>query len=310
MRAVLIHKADGPDAITVGERPVRQPGPGEVLLRVLAAAVNPADIVMWRTLGGGSVQPPFTAGMDAAGVAEAVGPGVDHIAAGQRAMAAVFPRHPEGGAQAELVVVPAASVVPIPEALDSVAASTLPMNGLTALEGLHALGLPPGATLAITGGAGLLASYAIPLAKQAGLRVIADAARQDADLVASFGTDVVVPRGDGFNQAVRQAAPGGADGLLDTAALTEAVVPAIRDRGVIAVVRGWNGPGPERGIQVSRVSVGNALQNTDWLRQLADHAAAGRIRLRVAGVHAPEAALDGYLRMEAGGLRGRTVIAF
>lgn len=83
------------------------------------------------------------------------------------------------------------------------------MNGLTALEGLLALGLPPGATLAITGGAGLLASYAIPLAKQAGLRVIADAAPQDADLVASFGTDVVVPRGDGFNQAVRQAAPAG-----------------------------------------------------------------------------------------------------
>lgn len=94
MRAVMIHKADGPDAITVGERPVRQPGPGEVLLRVRAAAVNPADIVMWRTLGGGSVQPPFTAGMDAAGVAEAVGPGVDHIAAGQRAMAAVFPAAP------------------------------------------------------------------------------------------------------------------------------------------------------------------------------------------------------------------------
>ena len=79
----MVHKADGPEAITVGERQVRRPRDGEILLRVRAAAVSPAAVVLWRTLGGGPVQPQFTADMDAAGVAEAVGPGVDHIKDGQ-----------------------------------------------------------------------------------------------------------------------------------------------------------------------------------------------------------------------------------
>jgi hypothetical protein len=109
-------------------------------------------------------------------------------------MAAVFPRRPEGGTQAERIMVPAVSVVPIGDDIDLVAAAAMPMNGLTALEGLHALGLEPSATLAVTGGAGLLASYAIPLAKRARLRVIADAKPSNTDLVASFGADVVVPQ--------------------------------------------------------------------------------------------------------------------
>jgi NADPH:quinone reductase-like Zn-dependent oxidoreductase len=74
-------------------------------------------------------------------------------------MAAVFPLRPEGGAQAERIVAPTASVVPIGDDVGMVAAATMPMRGLTALEGLHVLGLEPGATLAVTGGAGLLASY-------------------------------------------------------------------------------------------------------------------------------------------------------
>lgn len=310
MRAVLIHEPDGPGALTVGERDIREPGPGEVLLRVHAAAVNPADIVMWRTLGAGSVPVPFIAGMDAAGVIESVASDVEHVRAGQRAMAAVFPRRPEGGAHAELVVVPAASIAPIPDDLDPTAASTLPMNGLTALEGLHVLDLPPGTTLAVTGGAGLLASYVIPLAKRAGLRVVADAKPDDVDLVRSFGADIVVPRSADYAAAVRRSFPDGVDGVYDTAAITTAAVPAIRDGGRLAVVRGWNGPDPERGIHVHRVSVGNALQNTQWLNLLVDEAVAGHIQLRVAATYEPEAAQDAYTRTEAGGIRGRAIIRF
>lgn len=99
-------------------------------------------------------------------------------------MAAVLPQRPEGGTQAERIMVPAASVVPIGDDINLVAAAALPVNGPTALEGPHVLGLEPGATLAVTAGAGLLASYAIPLAKRAGLRVIADAKPSDTDLVA------------------------------------------------------------------------------------------------------------------------------
>src|SRR5436305_14742384 len=112
MRAVLIPRPGGPEVLEVGERKVREAGPGEVRISVRAAAVNPTDIGL-REHGGGELPPPWTPGMDAAGVIESVGPEVDRLAPGDEVMAALTPRRPEGGAQAELIVAPAASVVPI-----------------------------------------------------------------------------------------------------------------------------------------------------------------------------------------------------
>ena len=156
------------------------------------------------------------------------------------------------------MVVPAASVTPVPRGASAPAAATLPMNGLTALEGLRLLGLATGSTLAVTGGAGLLASYVIGVARQRGIRVIADAGPGDEALVSGFGADHVLPRGDGFADAVRGLLPGGVDAVFDTAALIRAVLPAIRDGGAIAVVRGWDGGEPPgRGITVQPVSIGN-----------------------------------------------------
>ena len=175
MRAVTVNKANGPDAITVEDRTVREPHPGEVRLRVAAAAVNPIDVFMWRR----AVEPPFTPGMDAAGTIESVGHAGGRLSVGESVMAVVGPWLPEGGAQAELVVVPAACVVPMPRGVSAPQAATLPMNGLTALEGLRMLDLAAGSTLAVTGGAGLLASYVIALARQRGIRVIADAGPGD-----------------------------------------------------------------------------------------------------------------------------------
>src|ERR1700758_3772653 len=113
-RAIGIARPGGPEVLEVIDRPVRDPGPGEVRLRVAAAAVNPTDIGL-RNAGGGDLAPPWTPGMDAAGTVESVGPSVNGLSVGDRVMAAVSPRRPEGGAQAELLVVPAASVVPIPD---------------------------------------------------------------------------------------------------------------------------------------------------------------------------------------------------
>jgi NADPH2:quinone reductase len=308
MRAVTVNKADGPDAITVEDRTVREPRPGEVRLRVAAAAVNPVDVFMWRR----AVEPPFTPGMDAAGTVESLGHAGRRLTVGEPVMAVVSPWLPEGGAQAELVVVPAASVVPMPRLATAPEAATLPMNGLTALEGLRMLDLAAGSTLAVTGGAGLLASYVIGLARERGIRVIADAGPGDEALVSGFGADQVLPRGDGFADAVRGLLPGGVDAAFDTtAALTRAVLPAIRDGGAIAVVRGWDGGAPpDRDITVHPVSVGNAMRNTAWLQHLADQATAGHIQLRVAGLYPPERAAEAYRLMEAGGLRGRAVITF
>ena len=156
----------------------------------------------------------------------------------------------------------------------------------------------------------MLASYVIGLAKQRGIRVIADAKPEDEALVMKFGADHVVPLGTGLADAVRQLAPGGVDAVYDTAAITRSALPAIRDGGAIAVVRGWDGEQPGRGITVQAVSVGNAMRNTAWLRQLADEAAAGHLQLRVAGLYPPERATEAYRLMESGGVRGRSVITF
>lgn len=309
MRAVGITGPGGAEVLSVIDRPVRDPGPGEVRIAVRAAAVNPTDVGL-RAMGGGDLPPPWTPGMDAAGIIDAVGDGVDRLSVGQEVMAAVSPRRPDGGAQAEMLVVPAASVVEIPDGATLEEASTLPMNGLTAKLGLELLGLQPRQTLAVTGGAGLLASYVIPVAKEAGLRVIADAKPEDEELVRSFGADEVVPRGDRFVAGVLAAASAGVDGIYDTALLHERVFSAIRDGGVMVVVRGWKPDHTERGIEVRQVFVRSVLERTDWLEDLRQLASEGRLKLRVAGEYPAEQAAEAQRVMEAGGLRGRAVIVF
>ena len=310
MRAVVITKPGDLDVLEVVDRPARKPAAGEVRIAVKAASVNPTDVGL-RERGGGDLPAPWVPGMDAAGIVESVGPDVDRLGVGDEVMAAVSPRRPEGGAQQELVLVPAASVVPIPDGATLTEAATLPMNGLTARLGLELLGLNEGETLAVSGGAGQLASYVIPLAKEHRLRVIADAKPEDEDLVRSFGADVVVPRGQGFTDAVLEAAPDGVDGLYDTALLRRAAFPGVRDGGQIVVVRGWDGDEVEdRGIRVHPVMVATALERTDWLEELRRLASEGRLRLRVAKEFPPEQAAEAQRVMDAGGLRGRAVIVF
>jgi NADPH:quinone reductase-like Zn-dependent oxidoreductase len=308
-RAVGITRPGGPEVLAVVEREVREPGPGEVRIAVGAAAVNPTDIGL-RQRGAGELPPPWVPGMDAAGAVESVGAGVVHVVAGDAVMAVVAPRRAEGGAQAALVVVPATSVVPVPDGMPPAQAATLPMNGLTALHGLALLGLVEGQTLLVTGGAGLLASYVIPIAKRRGLRVLADAAPKDEALVRSFGADVLLPRGDALVAAVRTEVPEGVDAVFDTALLRREAFPAIREGGALAVVRTWDGDDVEHGIRVEKVQVWTVLERTDWLQEVRELAAEGVLAPRVAGNYPPEAAGDAHRRLEAGGLRGRDVIVF
>jgi NADPH:quinone reductase len=308
-RAVGIPEPGGPEVLTVIERTVREPGEGEVRIAVAAAAVNPTDIGL-RAMGAEGIDPPWTPGMDAAGTVESVGPGVDRLAVGDLVMAAVTPRRAEGGAQAALIVVPAASAVPVPGGASVQEAATLPMNGLTAMRGLELLGLADGETLAVAGGAGLLSSYVIGLARERGLRVIADAKAGEEDLVRGFGADVVVPRSDDFAAAVRGVEPDGAAGVYDTALLNDEAFGAIRDGGGLVVVRGWQGGEGPRGIRVHPVMVRDVLERTEWLLELGRLAGAGRLTLRVADTFPPERAGDAQRLMDAGGLRGRAVIVF
>ena len=293
MRAVIITEPGGLDVLKVADRPARDAGAGEVRIAVKAAAVNPTDIGL-RQRGGGDLPAPWVPGMDAAGVVESVGPEVERLERRRRGDGRGQPAAARGWRAAG-----AAGRAGSPRSCRSPTAprwsqaATLPMNGLTARSGLELLGLKEGETLAVTGGAGLLASYVIPLAKEHGLRVIADAKPEDEELVRSFGADVVVPRGQGFTDAVLEAVPDGVDGLYDTALLRRAAFPAIRDGGQIVVVRGWDGDEVEdRGIRVHPVAVARVLDRTDWLEELRTLASDGRIKLRVAAEFPPEQAAE------------------
>jgi hypothetical protein len=165
------------------------------------------------------------------------------------------------------VVVPAASVARVPEGTSLEAAATLPMNGLTVRLALDRLALQPGQTLGVTGAAGAVGGYAVELGVSDGLRVIAVAGLQDAALVKRFGASSVVPRGDAAIRGLHDAAPGGVDGLIDAAVLDAAVLPAIRDGGKLATVRGFAGPS-ERGITIEPVRVTSYLHNHEALDRL------------------------------------------
>src|SRR5207249_11530575 len=132
---------------------------------------------------------------------------------------------------------------------------------------------------------------------------------RDEALVKRFGAAVVVPRGDTAIRGVHDAASGGVDGLIDAAVLDGAVLPAIRDGGKLATVRGFAGPS-ERGITIEPVRVTSYVHNHEALDRLGRLVAEGRLTLRVAETFPPERAAEAQRKMAAGGTRGRLVIVF
>ena len=314
MRAVGIMEFGGPEVLRLVELPDPDAGPGELRVRVHAAAVNPTDTVL-RSGGRAErlkgVAPPHVAGMDAAGILEQIGQGVDtDLRVGERVMAIVVPLG-QHGAYAERVVVPAASVVRSPISASDAQAATIPMNGLTVRLALDELALEPGQTLAVTGAAGAVGGFAVELGKAAGLHVVADAAPRDEALVRSLGADAVVARGHDFARGVRQIVPDGVDGLIDAAVMNAVAVPAVCDGGRIATLRGYDGGGGgNRGITFFPVFVRNYATEQDKLDELRNLAEQGGLTLRVAATLPAERAAEAHRLLEAGGVRGRLVLEF
>ena len=310
MQAVGITRFGGPEVLEVVDLPEPHAGPGEVRIRVAAAAVNPTDTALRaglyrRALGSPA---PHVPGMDAAGTIDEVGDGAPW-SVGDQVMAVVMPTGPHGGAYASQLVVPADSVARIPAGSTLVEASTLPMNGLTARRSLDQLALAPGQTLAVTGAAGAYGGYVIQLAKQDGLRVVADASEADEALVRSLGADIVVRRGVEVAERIRRAVPDGVDALADGAVQDDQVLAAIKDGGGLAVVRGWRGP-TERGITLHQTWVSDSVHDHEALDRLRQEVEDGHVTLRVADTFAPGDAPEAHRRLEAGGTRGRLVIRF
>ncbi len=312
MRAVGLFTQGGPEVLQVVELPEVHAGPGEVRIRVHAAAVNPTDVGVrngTRAEQQKADPPPYVPGMEAAGIVDEVGSGVpDRLKIGDAVIAIVVPKGSHG-AYREQIALDARSVVRAPAGKTHVEAATLPMNGLTARQSLDLLKLSPGQVIAVTGAAGAYGGYVIQLAKTEGLTVIADASEKDEKLVLSLGADIVVRRGDDVASRIRSRFPQGVDGLADGAVLNALAIPAVRDGGAFTSVRGFQGV-PQRDIHFTTTMVRSYAHEFEKLDRLRRQVEAGEITLRVAEAYPPERAAEAHRRLEAGGTRGRLVMQF
>ncbi|MGW4590218.1 alcohol dehydrogenase catalytic domain-containing protein [Amycolatopsis thermoflava] len=307
MRAVVVQEFGGPEALEVVDVPVPVPGPGQVRIRVSAAAVNPVDLAttagVFAEMGVVAGTGPTAIGWDVAGVVEEAGAGVAFVP-GDAVIGLRTRLADPLGTWAEQIVLDAAAVAPAPDGVDPVAASTLPLNSLTALQALDALALKTGQTLLVTGAAGAVGGFAVELAALRGLRVVAAAGASDEEVVRGFGAEFFVPRTEDLAEGVRKRVPGGVDGAIDAAVLGYPALDAIADGGAFAAVIG-NGPDNYRGVRIHAVRIkadGVALTGLSRL------AASGHLTLRVAGTHPLAEAAKAAARLRDGGLRGRLVL--
>ncbi|KAA0941404.1 NADP-dependent oxidoreductase [Streptomyces apricus] len=249
MKAVRFHAYGSPDVLRHEDVDKPVPAAGQVLLRVAATSFNPVD----ATIRAGAMQGPIpvalphTPGIDVAGTVEALGEGVDNLAAGDQVIG--FLPMTGAGAAAEYVLAPAGILAPAPTSIPLADAAALPLTGLTAWQALfdHA-GLTAGQRVLINGAGGAVGDYAVQLAKHAGAHVIATAGPHSGERARAAGADEVlghgVPELSAVVDAVLNLAP---VEPIELAALTSVV----RDGGVVVNTTVWM-PAPydkQRGVR-------------------------------------------------------------
>ncbi|MEZ5210048.1 NADP-dependent oxidoreductase [Gordonia sp. PP30] len=266
------------DSLAAVQTPVPEPGPGEVVVRVTAAGVNPFDAKQVRgQVGNDPAKLPLRIGGEAAGVVHAAGTGTE-VSPGDRVVV-----YPATGAFAEYVTAPAPNVHAIPDGLDDGSAAALLLAGVTAADILATLGATGDDVLLVHGGAGAVGAIVTARAVAAGATVIATASAANHDYLRGLGAIPVDYRGD-LAAAVDAAAPAPVTAVADTVGSDQAIdvslalVPADR----IVSIAAWGRTGD--GIVV----VGGSTEESRRRRReavpglLAD-AAAGRIVVEIAG---------------------------
>ena len=314
MKCISFDTFGPPTVVTITDRPVPEPGPGEVVVRVAASTINPTDLMMRRGEQAALMKdlvPPYVAGMEFTGHIHAVGSGVLTLRTGQPVLGVVNPRRRDGGAHAEFVRLNATQVATLPPEVDLIGAATIPMNALTAMAALELTGLRSGQVLLVTGGAGMLGGSVLQLARDAGLIVVANAAPADADIVRSLGADVVLPRDTGLDDAFRSQFTEGAHALIDGALIGAQVSGLVRAGGVAVALRKSH-PIPDPRLRCVYVSIMDAMARPEFLSATAERIGDGVLRPRVApkGIFPFREAVAANRMAEERGHRGRVVLTF
>ncbi|MFF1486359.1 NADP-dependent oxidoreductase [Streptomyces sp. NPDC058319] len=212
-KAYVFTRYGGPETEALVDIDRPRPGPGQILVAVRAAGVNPVD---WKLRDGfrrpgdtGEPVFPIVFGSEASGVVEEVGEGVTGFVPGDE----VFGNAAAGG-YAQYTLLSAAVTAHKPAGLSFTDAATLPVAAATAYDGLRQLALPAGATVLVTGAGGGVGSAALQIARAFGLRAVGVASEGKKDFVESLGA-VHVTSGPGWAGRARTAVPDGADAVYD-----------------------------------------------------------------------------------------------
>jgi NADPH2:quinone reductase len=322
MRAVRCHTLTGPADLRVDDLSDPEPGPGEVLLDVRAAGVNFPDVLLSRGKYQFKPDLPFIPGGEAAGVVAAVGPGVTDLAPGDRVATTVI-----HGAFAERVVVPAAVVIKIPDAVAfEVAAATMVTYGTT----MHALAdradIQAGETLLVLGAAGGVGIAAVELGKLLGARVIAAASTPDKlAFCRDHGADATIDytREDLKERAKQLTRGDGVDVVYDPVggAFAEPALRAIAWAGRYLVVGFASGEIPKiplnlvllKGCQIVGVFWGvfvarDAARHRANMTRVLDAVAAGTLRPHVEATLPFDRAGEALARLERREVLGKLVL--
>lgn len=290
----------GEDGLVEGERPDPTPGPGEVLVRVRAAALNYRDLMMLRGHYNPRLGLPRVPLSDGVGTVEAIGPGVEELAVGDRVASCFFQRWADGeitaragrsalggeidGVLAQRVVLRAEGVIRPPEHMSDVEAATLPCAALTAWNALiEGGGLRPGQTVLVLGSGGV-STFALQIASRAGARVIATSS-QDGKLarLKELGADEGVNYrvNPDWDKAVLELTDGaGVDHVVEVggAGTLPRSLKAVRPGGHIALIGVLSGAGEfnplpalMKGVRIQGVFVGSRAMFARMNRFMALH---------------------------------------
>jgi NADPH:quinone reductase len=237
-RTVIATAYGGPEVLAVVDEPVAEPGPGQAVLQVRAAGVNPIDVKSYSgQFGSDPARLPLRLGLEAAGVVTAVGAGATGPAGPVLVGDEVIAFRASGAYAAELLV-PADVLVPRPATLDWAQASGLMLTGATAWHALVATGVAQGDTVLVHGASGGVGVMAVQLAALRGATVIGTAGPASQDFLRDLGA-IPVTYGAGLADRVRAAAPQGVDVALDLVGTDEAVdvsLELVADRTRIATI--------------------------------------------------------------------------
>jgi NADPH:quinone reductase-like Zn-dependent oxidoreductase len=285
--------------LSVRELPVPKPGPGEVLIKVRAAGVNPVD---WKSAGGRVGQVP---GTDVSGVIDTLGDGVTGWQVGEPVLG--FAR--QSGSYAEYAVIPASSLARKPKSFSFEQAAGVPIAAETAYRALHeAGGIESGQTVLIHGAAGGVGSAAVQVAKAAGARVIGTASANNREFLESIGVDQVIDyRAQKFEDVVKNV-----DLVLNTAnAETSArSVGVVKQGGTLVSIVGTadaNACAAAK-IRCARPDRSTGASNADMLAKLGELADAGKFKVYVDAVFPMADAAKAWERSRAGHTRGKLII--